>query len=643
MAELAGLNVKVGADISGLLDRMNRSGKSLQDFKDQLGRFKSQLDKSTDPASILRLNKAIESAQQKIKAIGNAGNDTGLSKVKKDSDTAGNSLMNLGRIAQDAPFGFVGISNNINPLLESFQRLQAESKATGTSLMSNLVGALSGGAGLGLAVSVATGLIAYFSMHMSKSKDESNKFAGSIRQITNEIDAANGRLKEMEKSTEFLQTLNDINLKINFSENQANDISASSASVSAMEKIVQLRKEEAIAYKRSGDAFELMQKNGSEDVNAMSDVLSITGDALEGLSKADKALVTTAQNARKNLSEIQQKVLDAENDSIVKQRSLVGLRAALAKKQADDAAKEANKQKTTVSSLLTDLDKEIKYLQVKGSSFFDIKKLFDNESQVKERVSAYKNTIEKIVRDFNLSPFDPIIVKLKTKIEIEENRAKLPEQIKTVVHKLLMNAPVTITAPIKPDLKLDETKLKKSVNDISDKANAIIQSTFTSTFSNIGEAIGSAMSGGNIGDIFSTFFSNIFKALGSGLKELGTYAIATSKLVLSLKATIGSGLGVAGGIAMIALGQIISAAADKIKLPGFANGVQNFAGGLAMVGERGPELVRLPGGSDVIPNHALGGMSLGGGSQVFIPAVTLRGKDLIVAFNRANQTINRQS
>lgn len=35
-------------------------------------------------------------------------------------------------------------------------------------------------------------------------------------------------------------------------------------------------------------------------------------------------------------------------------------------------------------------------------------------------------------------------------------------------------------------------------------------------------------------------------------------------------------------------------------IPGFAGGVRNFSGGLAMVGERGPELVRLPRGSDVL-------------------------------------------
>lgn len=45
----------------------------------------------------------------------------------------------------------------------------------------------------------------------------------------------------------------------------------------------------------------------------------------------------------------------------------------------------------------------------------------------------------------------------------------------------------------------------------------------------------------------------------------------------------------------------------RIDLPHFAEGVVGFRGGLAVVGEKGPELVRLPRGSDVIPNGAFAG------------------------------------
>jgi hypothetical protein len=49
------------------------------------------------------------------------------------------------------------------------------------------------------------------------------------------------------------------------------------------------------------------------------------------------------------------------------------------------------------------------------------------------------------------------------------------------------------------------------------------------------------------------------------------------------------------------------------RIPGFADGVRNFSGGLAVVGERGPELVNLPKGADVFTNEESRRMTAGGG------------------------------
>jgi hypothetical protein len=57
-------------------------------------------------------------------------------------------------------------------------------------------------------------------------------------------------------------------------------------------------------------------------------------------------------------------------------------------------------------------------------------------------------------------------------------------------------------------------------------------------------------------------------------------------------------------------------------LPGFAAGTNFAPGGLAIVGERGPELVNLRRGSQVIPNHELAGM---GGQQVHKPTFVFPG------------------
>jgi tape measure domain-containing protein len=56
--------------------------------------------------------------------------------------------------------------------------------------------------------------------------------------------------------------------------------------------------------------------------------------------------------------------------------------------------------------------------------------------------------------------------------------------------------------------------------------------------------------------------------------------------------SLGGGWGVAGGFGRPGI----------FGIPGFANGTNSAPGGLAWVGERGPELVNLPRGSQVIPN-----------------------------------------
>lgn len=48
----------------------------------------------------------------------------------------------------------------------------------------------------------------------------------------------------------------------------------------------------------------------------------------------------------------------------------------------------------------------------------------------------------------------------------------------------------------------------------------------------------------------------------------------------------------------------------------FASGTDSAPGGLAIVGEEGPELVNLPRGSQVVPNNQLGSI---GGSTINAP------------------------
>lgn len=80
------------------------------------------------------------------------------------------------------------------------------------------------------------------------------------------------------------------------------------------------------------------------------------------------------------------------------------------------------------------------------------------------------------------------------------------------------------------------------------------------------------------------------------------------KIVSALKNGVGS---IGSGLKNIG-NDLLRGFKSGLGIPGAANGIQNFAGGNILVGERGPEIVKLPSGSSVIPNHEIGGMSAGG-------------------------------
>ena len=65
------------------------------------------------------------------------------------------------------------------------------------------------------------------------------------------------------------------------------------------------------------------------------------------------------------------------------------------------------------------------------------------------------------------------------------------------------------------------------------------------------------------------------------------------------------------------------------KIGANALGTDNWRGGLSWVGERGPELVNLPRGAQVIPNNKLGGALGSGGMQFsYAPSIDARGASL---------------
>lgn len=123
----------------------------------------------------------------------------------------------------------------------------------------------------------------------------------------------------------------------------------------------------------------------------------------------------------------------------------------------------------------------------------------------------------------------------------------------------------------------------------------------------IGEDLASSLAGG-FTDIFSGMidgtksvtqgFADMFKNIGQQFLQSGLQRMFSGLFGGILGGGgLGGGWGIPGGFGRPGI----------FGIPGFADGTNFAPGGLAVVGERGPELVNLPRGSQVIPSEAVGG------------------------------------
>jgi hypothetical protein len=155
MAENIDLNINIGANVTDLQSQ-------LQKAENLLKQFEAALKKATNVGEINYLNNSIKTLNTTISTL-----DQQMNKVGRPTADATNALTNLSRVAQDAPYGFIGIANNLNPLLESFQRLSKESGGAGGALKS-MVSGLTGPAGIGIALGVVSSIVVAFGDDIQK-------------------------------------------------------------------------------------------------------------------------------------------------------------------------------------------------------------------------------------------------------------------------------------------------------------------------------------------------------------------------------------------------------------------------------------------------------------------------------------------
>lgn len=190
-AELLDIQINIGAKTEDL-------GAELIKAENLLKKLQAALKKSTDVGEINQLTAKIGTVNTAITQL-----NTKMVGVSTPTDNATQSLVNFSRIAQDAPYGIIGIANNLNPMLESFQRLAKTEGGTKKALTAMIDG-LAGPAGIGVALGLVSSLAIVFQKQITEAFEGP---AGKLKDLREELKKLNDEIYRMAGSAQASQTL----------------------------------------------------------------------------------------------------------------------------------------------------------------------------------------------------------------------------------------------------------------------------------------------------------------------------------------------------------------------------------------------------------------------------------------------------
>jgi predicted PurR-regulated permease PerM len=589
--------------------------KTLAELGSQLKRFQDALKTTNSVESFNRLTRAIDATKSRIGAIGNVQDP--FKKVTQSSGAATQSLINVGRVAQDLPFGFIGIANNLNPLLESFQRLKAESGSTSTALKS-LVGGLAGPAGIGVALSVVSSLLISFGGALFGSKDASMASADALKEFSDAADDAKKSIEGLTSALQFANELGGINIKIRGQSDLAN------------------LKEQSIA-----------QQQFVVDLTAQKDKLKVIGEQIvknTELSAEDQA--KAIENNAKDVEDAGNKVVDAERKRDLLFRQIALQRVEDAKDAAKKAKEARDKEVADTISKAKELasffqDRSIRDIQFADDPFENLQQTFKRAKDFIKKVDLKGEVIN--ARDFKLPiGFDFNVVDLgKTEEKFDKAFQKvldqypdLQEKLGKEIETLTKRNPILIKG-IQIQLDIEAAK-KKLLQQSQDLVNSI-QGAVEGAIVGLAETLGEALSGKDIGKQLFSVIGDLIEQIGKALIKFGLVKSGLDAILANPLALPG-GAAIALGIAAVAIGSLVK----NIKVSGQrAMGGPVVGGNAYLVGERGPEIFRPNNSGTIIPNNRISGSRPNAGGTQLYGTVKVSGADLILAISNASKSQRR--
>lgn len=605
-------------------------------------------------APLGQLDSDLKGAQSKLKAFATSAASTAGTlggSVAKGANQAGFALQNLGRVAQDAPFGFIGIQNNLNPLLESFQRLKAETGSTSSALKA-LGGSLLGPGGLGIAFSVISAAVLFYQQYQQKANRETKVAVDTYKELSDSIKTyaavqAQGR-ENASKDLSQLQSLYKATQNVNIPQTErlkiakelikeyptylkgfsAEEVIAGKATI-AYQKLTQAILAKGLAQAGEANRQKLINKQLEDEVRlakAQEALKASTakaggkGQALPGLAASFEPLQladavqrdTKAVTDLKNGIAATAKEITLLDDVTQKLIQTFGADVVIDPEKINQSNKSLKSQSDILSALSTD------FKQISA----DVSITFGKANQ--EKVGAIGKAIKELI-GIGVGADSSIIKKLQADL-LAINPAEIESKAKMIGVSVGTGLQAGLQT-VQPILAEQFELLNKQFIDWNRNISDIINNGLVQTLGGIGEAIGQSLANGS--SIAQNLGASLLASLGSVLGQLGQMAIATGVALLGIQTalkTLNPFAAIAAGVALLALSGIVRGGASRL------------SGGFSGGGGGGGYSASSPSGG-VSPVSSSGGMGGGFGGSELVARVS--GADLLLVINRA-QAKNRR-
>ena len=592
--------ISIDADVSTLQSELIKA-------QNQLREFQNALKKATDVDAIKGLNTNISFLQDKIQHL-----NTRVGETKKTFGDASQSLINFSRIAQDAPFGIMAISNNLNPMVESFQRLAATEGGTKNALKAMAAG-LIGPAGVGVAIGIVSSLAVTYAKEIKAffkgPVDELENFRAELAKVASDLNKLIG--KEQTKRTQGILLT---------------ELIVGGTPTQQKEALKQLQD----LYSNSAAIKDAKLGQDKAYYQTLVNLAAIQGDAVakekNNISQLDIAYAKQIENEKKRNAELKKVTSErligtgyaTQRQTIQQQKDIINDRYnVLGNEIKKDIAKlESDTYKQLATITLTPSPETVKKTSDK---VIDTLKEFSRDlkyelSQQLMDYEKYKKRFKEL--DLSYVPLENKPTPVKQSEFTRKTKEQLADTSKNTLGKFLE------TDSKKRMLAwTTEEERAKSLNQAYENFANTLTNNVTSGLMDVWSAL---EQGKNPLDAIGQMFVNIAKSIAAAVIQATIFeAILTAfpelKAVFRASAALQSAFGYSG--------------------PRATGGITNGPS-MALVGEAGPEAIiplsKLSGFLQTTFNAgAMSGGGMGGNGQF-----VLKGNDLVLALQRSNSSLN---